>query len=497
MRTYVATGENNAMTWSEMLTVEEEVRVDVRNFALQIAKQRSEERPTSLILFLGVECARAAKVPGIEVIARQVFNALSQKNSEMVKTLLPEWDKADESLLVQAFRELLGGMSGGQRYNVLQSFYNHIPVPLFYQDLAVLIRMGYFNRILTTNIDTLLEEALNGVGLRAGSEYEVINLGEPIYGKRSSLRADIPGDSIKIIKLHGDLGLEGSVTPRDISAALKPQDSFTENELKADIIMVGYEFESRPLESWLAETPGGTLWWVSPERPDPWQVYPMRGSRRVAYIDNPLNGGRMDAETFFEAFFGTWAFQLLRLPVLELMTESRGHASQIAQTASSGKTAMPTGAAFGDEYLKSQYWQSQLRRCREVLYRLQQETFGGPKSVELQTQIEYQKRKIIEFEDAIRSLSLSENNPRLVALMEQIAGSVEQADIDQATVDYLRTQINVVKKECSQHEPNQNIISASISATLAIAERLGRQAVKLDLLSELTAFAHQVIGWEV
>src|SRR5579862_2536266 len=45
-------------------------------------------------------------------------------------------------------------------YRLLRQYYVELPVPLFYQDLASLLKARVFSRVLTTNYDNLLEQAL-------------------------------------------------------------------------------------------------------------------------------------------------------------------------------------------------------------------------------------------------------------------------------------------------------------------------------------------------
>jgi hypothetical protein len=67
---------------------------------------------------------------------------------------VPEQDLQDETKVMPAFYDMLRNVSAGKRFRMLHGVYKDTPVPLCYRHLAVLIRAGYFNTVLTTNIDT-------------------------------------------------------------------------------------------------------------------------------------------------------------------------------------------------------------------------------------------------------------------------------------------------------------------------------------------------------
>jgi hypothetical protein len=143
---------------------------------------------------------------------------------------------------------------------------------------------------------------------------------------------------------------------------------------------------------------------------------------------------------------------------------------------------------LSDDYLEREYLQDKLRRCQEVLHGLGQLTVAGEKNLSLQieNQIEYQKRQIARLEDQLRQLST--NKPRVVKLMDQVIKSASHS-ADASTISFLKSQVDAVKKEYEQEAPNQHIVSAAIGATIVLAERLGADVVELDVLNELISFA--------
>ena len=256
--------------------------------------------------------------------------------------------------------------------------------------------------------------------------------------------------------------------------------------------MVGYEFESQPVEHWLTKSPGGDLWWVSSEYPDS-RIGPIESARNVIHILGPSANPK--------EFFGQLSLMLLRLPVLESMTNPfKEYAYSESYNVDNAPISSPSfspestsiGSSFNDEELESEYLRGQLRRCQEVLYSLEQAAVAGEKNAQLQAQIEYQKHQIADLEDQFRSLS--SNRPRVVELMEQITQSVQQTGSDPDTMFFIQNQVNTVKQEYSKVQPNQHIVSASIGATVVVGERLGGEIVKPELVSELASFAPSVIA---
>lgn len=243
--------------------------------------------------------------------------------------------------------------------------------------------------------------------------------------------------------------------------------------------MVGYEFESKFLNQSLASTRGSSLWWVSPERPTRQHNLHIERMRSVTYIHGP------NAE--FEAFFGKLALNLLRPPILGETTGPFVDNTQRPDIPS-GPAVLSTTTSSSDENLEIEYLQKQLTRSQNVLYRLKQAVIPGVKNVRIQAQIEYQKQQIIKFGDVLRNTS--SNKSRLIELIEQISQSIRQTGTDPKTISYLESLINNVKEAYSEGHPNQDIISGSISAIILIANRLGSEIVKPDLVRELRSFAH-------
>lgn len=355
----------------------------VKDLAAEMAKRHNEGRKNSFNLFLGAACARAANVPPTAEIARQAFRELYDGDPEAANKYLLEQDWEDERKLVEAFYNLLGDISVRQRYRMLQRFYTSIPVPLFYQDLAVLIQAGYFNHVLTTNVDTLLERALTAAALR----YQIIDLS--MDRRAETPFTDISYYPIKIFKLYTDPTDKHVPTCKEIEATLKSQGISLKDELMNDIVMVGYEFECKPISRWLTKPTDGLLWWVGDGDRYSKQMSSIQSARHVIYID--------ELSTNLETIFGKLVLMLLRMPILEAMSTSfEDYAASLSPGGISSKISP------SEDELEVEYLRGQLQRSQEILYGLRQGIASGKKSVALQNQIEYQERQIAELEKSLQ-----------------------------------------------------------------------------------------------
>lgn len=444
-----------------------------------LARHERQQRP--YILFLGQACAGAAGVPTKFEIARQVFS-----DPDLSQSYLQDEEREDRAAVLQAFDELLEEMTTGQRYRMLQSFYASVPVPSFYQDLALLVKAGFFVLIVTTNIDNLLEQAFSGAGLTPGRDYQVQVLGsqEELPWRSKVVQESEP--PVRLIKLHGDLALkQAAITREEIDEALEPQRFFIKGQISGDMIMVGYQLESEPLNQWLSWVPGD-LWWVSLETPDEQLLRLLEERRSVFHIHGE--------EARPDAFFGQLAWLLLHAPIGD----------------SSDETAVPiergvTGEERDRElsprlenmvYTDESFLANQLRRTQSVLQALEQVKAPGGENLQVETQIEYQRRQMALLEAQLRDLE--PNRERLLKLMNQVRIAIQRAAknslVDPNVAVYARKQWSAVQSEYRREMPNQSIVAAAIGATVVLAEQLGEQIVDRGVVQELASYAPSAVG---
>ena len=425
------------------------------------------------VLFLGAACGRAAGVPSIADMARSVFESLIEIAPDMFSKYAKKEYLQDDDIVTDKFYQMLEDMSSLERRNLLRSFFEDLPVPLFYQDLARLVHASFFRIILTTNCDTLLEKALSGLGSSAGVPFRTINLGAK---QQLSVDPDIVPDLVTVIKLHGDIsqGNRLMITPDEIEQALRCHRSFVKGELAQDMVIVGYEFESPPINDWLWRS-RQEIWWASPELPNNEHMGRIMNDREAHFIEGEAAKP--------ELFFGQLALRLLTLP-----SSDKTRPSDVSEISIPYSQPISVEALVSDpDMLRPLYIADQLERAKEQLNRLESDIAADRSNAQLQAQIAYQRTEVATLEDELRTLS--PNRPRLTEAVDRIVQAVHRATLDPNTQAYLDTQAQLIRDETSRSNPNQDILSAAISATLVVSERLGEKVISQELVRNLSAFA--------
>lgn len=223
---------------------------------LMRAKQQSGESP--YILVLGEEASLSSGCASTLQVADAV-----------VRGIVRQYDTArswHEKL--DLFFNYLESLSSSERHAALKPHYQGLEPSVGYRNLAKLIQDGYFNVVLTTNFDVMLEEALrlNNV---ATSNYQVLTVTpeDPTSVDRIRRQLNQPTPRIKIVKLYGDINTRDiAYLPQQrfaISDALKP---LLEDHMYQDLITVGLSLRDEDIARSITGQ-GGSLWFVHPKRP--------------------------------------------------------------------------------------------------------------------------------------------------------------------------------------------------------------------------------------
>ena len=130
--------------------------------------------------------------------------------------------------------------------------------------LAGMIKTGFFDPIITTNIDPLLEEGCSLQGMKDGNDYHVVIRRPEATGMVEE------GKGSQIIKIFGDFFTSNYKTFGQEEFDLEGDQilkKFVISELSKDIIILGYD----PLWDWPMERAfreeGGSVWYIDEERP--------------------------------------------------------------------------------------------------------------------------------------------------------------------------------------------------------------------------------------
>ncbi len=440
----------------------------VDDLAMRILKRSGMTSPGPYILFLGEGCARAAGVPELPQLARTAM--------KLFGSTLPEG--SNDEKVTEAFFQQIQTMKPAHVARMLDRLFATTPIPTFYQYLAQLVRERFFPLILTTSYDTFLEQALSNTGLRQ-TEYRVTTFGQHMM---SSSTSGNPNHFTHIVKLHGDIAREVvHLTPEQVQAALSESRQFIKAELRGDLILVGYSFADEQLNRWLMHEPQRELWWVAPESPT--------GPQFQMWTNDPhvISG----EESRPQIFFSKLATRLLQPGQFGLKVSDEEDSYEGLESLAS--VAPPEPPA--DEEPLADVLQSEIRRAQGVLSSLEQEAPPELRPPAVQAQIAYQKKAVSRLEEKMRTLP--EVKPKLIAIMDLINASVHRSSMIAPDVQiYLDSQIATVKSEMEKDSPNPFLVSASLGATLTMADRLctefGSDVVNPDYVRELASFAPMV-----
>jgi hypothetical protein len=458
-------------------------------------RSRCEDRGGPYMLLLGAGCGKAAGAPTLEAIARDALATFGYDTPPVSK---------DEpaSLVLSKFAAQTEKLSRPQLSRMLRSLYARVPVPSFYQDLALMVRERFFPIILTTNFDALLEIALDGVGLRS-SDYALTTLGSPRRdADASAMRTLRPrGNPLThIIKLHGDLEQAGAaLTPDDIGRALDTSRSWIKGELSPDLVMVGHEPGEPAVDAWLARQPQRELWWIS-EAPAPWPIVGDWSHDVQALV------GDMGRPQIF--------FQQLALRLLRAAEAAGADTPPPSPSADAGLESMGAGvpvtrglgraAGYGGEPDSiADALQREILRSQSALTSLAQEGIPGARSPELQAQLQYQKKRLTTLEDRVRLLP--EIRPQVLALADRLLSGIRNPGADlpdsaalSGVATYVDAEVGVLRRELSAESPNLLLVSASLGAMVTVADRLhteyGESLVSASDLKALVALAPTSAG---
>jgi S1-C subfamily serine protease len=167
-----------------------------------------------------------------------------------------------------AFVKYIAGTTAAERYRYLSEFLQTRKpdaVTSGYQALAALCAQNYFDLVLTTNMDPLLDDALAAARLWRRDYLLIVN--GVIRPDRLDLLLGSQSPRVKIVKLHGDLFqrfMAWTVEEMDdfltqVSPSLKPAVA------GRDVLVVGHSLRDERIRQ-LAQSTGGALWFTHPEQ---------------------------------------------------------------------------------------------------------------------------------------------------------------------------------------------------------------------------------------
>jgi len=166
----------------------------------------------------------------------------------------------------ESFVEYIDPLTAAERYRLLARFLQSRkpdePTP-GYKALAKLCEQAYFDIILTTNLDPLLDDALTRQRLWRKDYMLLVN--GVIRSDRLGTLLSAQSPRLKIVKLHGDLFQRFMAwTPGEMDTYLEDIIPDLEPVLKGrDLLVVGYSMRDKRVRE-LALSTNGAVWYTNP-----------------------------------------------------------------------------------------------------------------------------------------------------------------------------------------------------------------------------------------
>ncbi|HEU4885970.1 MAG TPA: SIR2 family protein, partial [Longimicrobium sp.] len=187
------------------------------------------------------------------------------------------------------FVAYIRGRSADERYIHLSGFLQtQAPAQVTpgYRALAALLAENYFDLVLSTNFDPLLEDAL--ANARMWRKDYILLVNGIVRPERLDVILREPSPRVKIIKVHGDLFHRYMAwTPDEMAAFIKDIRPRLNKALAGrDIIIVGYSMSDEPVRELVTKAGGrdSTLWYLHfAEVPAP-----LRTNPRVRGVVDPV-----------------------------------------------------------------------------------------------------------------------------------------------------------------------------------------------------------------
>jgi len=166
---------------------------------------------------------------------------------------------------LKQFFEIMDSLSETERYVRLQQFFQEPYPSPGYRHLAELAKDGYFDVILSTNFDFLLENAFTEVGLKAEDVEVLVNGRESEDYILKALERRTP--RIKLLKLHGDLKARNmAFTPKEIFEFGQKVERVLAKYLNGDVVIIGHEMRDDDINRCVRKD-GGAIWYIHSEEP--------------------------------------------------------------------------------------------------------------------------------------------------------------------------------------------------------------------------------------
>jgi len=222
------------------------MRESIQEMADMLEIRKKNNHPT--VLLLGTRAGRLFRSAHVY----ESLQKLSSRNFHQLSRIL-QFQECHTLLMSDKFSE-------ADLHSILQTSLKGLHVSEADACLASLIKHEYFDEIISTNIDDVLEEALLQIDLKEGRDYDVTRIGRSVvhYERRHPYR---------IIKLFGDF-VSRDYTVRERPAHFEEQSrrNFLQNLLEKDLLLVGIDLAwDQDILRLISLKTSGSVWFVSEE----------------------------------------------------------------------------------------------------------------------------------------------------------------------------------------------------------------------------------------
>lgn len=254
--------------------------------------EKSRSRNRKVLLFLGAGASIESGAPNTEQIVDRVL-----------KENLDDPSQVNAANKYEKFYEILDRLSMEERHLLLAEVFEGLAPSEGYARLAELVQRGFFEIVITTNFDHMLETSLTDQNLVPGRDYHVYVVS---MNKDAEIGRFLRSPLRKIIKLHGDLG-SGILlfTPEETFEFPEEVKRHLRDLTRETMLFVGYSGRDRDVMRFLSND-GESVWWVNPselkfDRPEDRKVIQFLLNRHSDR--NILCGDATRFDSFFRSLY--------------------------------------------------------------------------------------------------------------------------------------------------------------------------------------------------
>lgn len=217
---------------------------------------------------------------------------------EVVKRHIRSIRNLNEYQIFEKFYNFIKTQPRDKQFSIYKEFVGAIKGSKGYNYLAELIKERYFDIILTTNFDLLLEEAIYKI--MKPTEFKIL-IREEVNDDQICKALEFPSPRVKVVKLHGDLYARIFYNPPSGQGNFSPDLKKSLKKFLKNTIIVGHNLGDSDLIECLRDSE--EIWYINPEKPlcgkdKIWGILD-----KINLKDNIISGEGGDFDKFFHNIY--------------------------------------------------------------------------------------------------------------------------------------------------------------------------------------------------